>query len=69
MIFKGQRLKEASKIGLSLSGFGSVISALVDEKSKFIPYRNTKVTRLLQGRFLHKFSRIKAADINVCSNE
>jgi hypothetical protein len=34
----GQRLKEATKINLSLSALGNVISALVDGKSKHIPY-------------------------------
>lgn len=44
----GDRLKEAQKINLSLSALGNVISALVDGKSKHIPYRDSKLTRLLQ---------------------
>ena len=44
----GDRLKEATKINLSLSALGNVISALVDGKSKHIPYRDSKLTRLLQ---------------------
>ncbi|KAH9420523.1 Kinesin-like protein kif17, partial [Dermatophagoides pteronyssinus] len=44
----GDRLKEATKINLSLSALGNVISALVDGKSKHIPFRDSKLTRLLQ---------------------
>ncbi|ENN72631.1 hypothetical protein YQE_10729, partial [Dendroctonus ponderosae] len=44
----GQRLKEAVKINLSLSVLGNVISALVDGNITHIPYRNSKLTRLLQ---------------------
>lgn len=44
----GDRLKEATKINLLLSALGNVISALVDSKSKHIPYRDSKLTRLLQ---------------------
>ena len=38
----GQRLKEATKINLSLSALGNVISALVDGKSTHVPYRDSK---------------------------
>eukprot|EP00026_Physarum_polycephalum_P004441 Phypoly_transcript_04460.p1 GENE.Phypoly_transcript_04460~~Phypoly_transcript_04460.p1 ORF type:complete len:706 (+),score=158.05 Phypoly_transcript_04460:223-2118(+) len=44
----GIRLKEATKINLSLSALGNVISALVDGKAQHIPYRDSKLTRLLQ---------------------
>ena len=44
----GQRLKEATKINQSLSALGNVISALVDGKSTHVPYRDSKLTRLLQ---------------------
>ena len=44
----GDRLKEATKINLSLSALGNCISALVDGKSQHIPYRDSKLTRLLQ---------------------
>lgn len=44
----GQRFKEATKINLSLSTLSNVISALVYGRSTHIPYRNSKLTRLLQ---------------------
>ena len=43
----GERLKEGSKINQSLSTLGNVISSLVDNKPH-IPYRDSKLTRLLQ---------------------
>jgi len=45
---EGERLKEATKINLSLSALGNVISALVEaKKGKHVPYRDSKLTRLL----------------------
>ena len=44
----GARLKEATKINLSLSALSNVISSLVESKSSHIPYRDSKLTRLLQ---------------------
>ncbi|EPT32445.1 kinesin motor domain-containing protein [Toxoplasma gondii ME49] len=44
----GGTFKEAAKINLSLSALGNVISALVESRTNFIPYRDSKLTRLLQ---------------------
>lgn len=44
----GARLAEGAAINLSLSALGNVISALVDGKAQHIPYRDSKLTRLLQ---------------------
>jgi kinesin family member 17 len=44
----GVRLKEAAKINLSLSALGNVIASLTTPGSKHIPYRDSKLTRLLQ---------------------
>eukprot|EP00164_Ancoracysta_twista_P001208 GFYU01001583.1.p1 GENE.GFYU01001583.1~~GFYU01001583.1.p1 ORF type:complete len:374 (-),score=82.77 GFYU01001583.1:118-1239(-) len=43
-----RRLQEAVKIGLSLSAMGNVICALTSGKTKHIPYRDSKITRLLK---------------------
>lgn len=44
------RLKEAQTINRSLLSLGNVIQALVDKK-KHVPYRDSKLTRLLQNSF------------------
>ncbi|CDK27337.1 unnamed protein product [Kuraishia capsulata CBS 1993] len=43
----GQTLEEAKKINSSLSALGNVINALTDG-SRHVPYRNSKLTRILQ---------------------
>lgn len=45
---EGVRLEEAIKINLSLTTLCHVISSLVDQKSTYVPYRDSKLTRLLQ---------------------
>lgn len=45
---EGKRLDEAKKINKSLTILGRVISALTDEHATHIPYRDSKLTRVLQ---------------------
>ncbi|KAG1676987.1 Kinesin-like protein KIF3A [Nymphon striatum] len=59
----GQRLKEATKINLSLSTLGNVIFSLVDGKCTHIPYRNSKLTRLLQDSLGGNSKTIMIANI------
>jgi len=44
----GQTLEEAKKINKSLSALGMVINALTDPKKPHVPYRDSKLTRILQ---------------------
>ena len=44
-----QQLKEANSINKSLSALGDVIAALSSEAA-FVPYRNNKLTELMQDR-------------------
>jgi len=44
----GQTLEEAKKINKSLTALGMVINNLTDGKSSHIPYRDSKLTRILQ---------------------
>ena len=44
----GQQLEEAKTINKSLSALGLVINALTDDKITHIPYRDSKLTRVLQ---------------------
>eukprot|EP01065_Artemidia_motanka_P009039 TRINITY_DN14609_c0_g1_i1.p1 TRINITY_DN14609_c0_g1~~TRINITY_DN14609_c0_g1_i1.p1 ORF type:complete len:792 (+),score=327.75 TRINITY_DN14609_c0_g1_i1:63-2378(+) len=48
---EGDRLKEAQTINLSLTLLGNVIMKLTDGKSLHIPYRDSKLTRILQDSF------------------
>ncbi|KAG7472328.1 hypothetical protein MATL_G00107710 [Megalops atlanticus] len=64
---QGDRLKEATKINLSLSALGNVISALVDGKSTHIPYRDSKLTRLLQDSLGGNARTVMVANIGPAS--
>ena len=44
----GETLEEAKKINLSLSALGNVIHALTSSNCEHVPYRDSKLTRILQ---------------------
>lgn len=44
----GQRLEESKKINQSLAALGNVISALTDSSRSHVPYRDSKLTRMLE---------------------
>lgn len=64
---KADRLKEASKINKALSSLGNVISALA-ENSPHIPYRDSKLTRLLQDSLGGNSKTIMIANIGPASS-
>lgn len=47
-------LNEAKTINKSLSALGQVINALTDDKKPHVPYRDSKLTRVLQvSKYIH----------------
>jgi len=60
---EGIRLEEAIKINLSLTTLCHVISSLVDQKSSYVPYRDSKLTRLLQDSLGGNTKTIMIANI------
>ena len=47
-LVSGQQLEEAKNINKSLSSLGMVINALTSDKKEHVPYRDSKLTRILQ---------------------
>ena len=58
---EGQRLKEGIQINKGLLALGNVISALGDDKRRMagghVPYRDSKLTRLLQDSLGGNFAQ------------
>jgi hypothetical protein len=53
---QGDRLKEAQNINKSLSALGDCVQSLVS-KSKHVPFRNSKLTHLLQVAIVHVYRK------------
>ena len=64
---EGQRAKEACSINKSLSALGDVFAALA-AKSPHVPYRNSKLTQLLQARPLREPGQSKAPNQEVSAS-
>ena len=56
---EGEVLEEAKNINKSLSALGNVISALAEGTKTHIPYRDSKMTRILQEALGKSFFYVK----------
>ncbi|XP_077983981.1 kinesin-like protein KIF3B [Glandiceps talaboti] len=64
---EGECSKEATQINLSLAALDNVTSAPVDGKSTLIPYRDSKLTRLLQDSLGGNAKKVMVANIGPAS--
>jgi myosin heavy subunit len=60
----GDQLREGIEINLSLSALGNVISALVSSKASHVPYRTSKLTRILQDSLGGNTKTVMVANIS-----
>ena len=59
----GQQMEEAKNINKSLSALGLVINALTDPKATHVPYRDSKLTRVLQDSLGYSLMTISSLDL------
>ncbi|XP_031439664.1 kinesin-like protein KIF20A isoform X2 [Clupea harengus] len=68
----GERLKEAGNINTSLLTLGKCIAALRSHnngvKSSYVPFRESKLTRLFQGVFCGRGKAFMIVNINQCAS-
>ena len=64
----GDRLNEAKLINRSLSALGNVIAGLAKNKPIHIPYRDSKLTRLLKGVLEGNCNTTMIATISPCAD-
>ncbi|XP_071691267.1 kinesin-like protein KIN-14K isoform X2 [Rutidosis leptorrhynchoides] len=62
----GDRLKEAQHINKSLAALGDVIFAL-SQKSVHVPFRNSKLTQVLQSSLVYSCYRWSSEDAHACT--
>lgn len=58
----GQTLDEGIQINRSLSALGNVVNALTDGKATHVPYRDSKLTRVLQVILCSKLGSSRTAN-------
>lgn len=61
-------MDEAKKINQSLLALGNVISALSRGEKRHVPYRNSKLTRLLKNRYAFTQSCTEAEAASLLSS-
>ena len=65
----GDALREANCINKSLSSLGDVISALGDAKAKHVPYRNSKLTHVLQNALAGSAKTLMFVNVNPAAHQ
>uniref|UniRef100_A0A8C2ZPD0 Kinesin-like protein n=1 Tax=Cyclopterus lumpus TaxID=8103 RepID=A0A8C2ZPD0_CYCLU len=64
----GERMKEANNINTSLLTLGRCIAALRSRPPQVVPFRDSKMTRVLQGFFCGRGTSSMVVNINPCAS-